>query len=76
MVSDKPFEFTTYARSRMQARSLTENHASFCIFHHDHTYVVKGIKAWVCKLPDGRTMKVKTKENTTNLIIIDVFTFN
>ena len=75
MVSGKPFEFTTYARSRMQARSLTENYVLFCISHHNDTYVVKGIKAWICKLPDGRTMKVKTKETTTNLIIIDVFTY-
>ncbi len=75
MAPEKPLEFTSYARSRMQARNLTENHASFCILHHTETYKVKGIKAWVCKLPDGRTMKVKTKDNTTSLIVIDIFTY-
>jgi len=76
MAPEKPLDFTTYARSRMHARGLTETHVSFCRSHNNDKYEVRGVTAWVCKLPDGRNMKVKTKDTSAKIIVIDVFTFS
>lgn len=76
MAQDKSVEFTSYALSRMSARVLSEAHVWFCKFHQTRTYKVGGDTVWVCKLPDGRNMKVRVRNVCAKpIIVVDVFTY-
>ena len=68
--------FTGYARSRMSARGLNETHVWFCRFNKHHTYKVGRDTVWESKLPDGRNIKVRVKDDSANpIIVVDVFTY-
>lgn len=68
--------FTSYAKSRMSARGLNEAHVKYCIFNKKNEYKVGGDTVWESELPDGRHIKVRTKDDSADpIIIVDVFTY-
>ena len=76
MEQGKSLSFEPYGLSRMRSRGLTEFHIWYCRFHCVKEYQVKGDTVWKCKLPDGRNMKVRVRDTSTNLVVIDAFTHN
>ena len=76
MEEDKSLSFSSYASSRMVSRGLTEYHVWYCRFHCNKKYEVKGDTVWECKLPDGRNIKVRVRDTSTNLVVIDAFTYS
>lgn len=71
----KSLEISDYARRRMSARGLSEAHVWYCMFNQKKTYKVGQETVWACALPDGRNMKVRVEDVSSNPIIVkDVFT--
>lgn len=77
MGQDKSLVVIDYARRRMSARGLNDNHIWFCMFNHKNTYKVGQETVWVCVLPDGRNIKVRVEDENTNPIIVkEAFTYH
>lgn len=70
MEQGKTLEISDYARRRMVARGLNDNHIWFCMFHYTHTYQVGKETVWSCVLPDGRNIKVRVEDISVNPIIV------
>ena len=68
MEREKALEISDYARRRMFTRGLNENHIWFCLFNHKKEYRVGRDMVWECKLPDGRNMKVRVRDASTDPI--------
>jgi len=76
MEIDPPLVFSNHAKRRMSSRGLTEHHVWYCMEHCSDEYPVGNYTIRVCQLPDGRNIKVRFRDASTNpIFIIDAFTF-
>lgn len=79
MPPETDLEFSDYALRRMAKRLITEAHVWYCIVHHDENVEycpANGEVVWRTVLPDGRNIKVRVREGSSNpMHVIDAFSF-